>query len=118
MIMDLHGMLEKLFKFSSGYVHYYNKKSYSADYTKVLSSDGSIELTFEFDQIRNFSYMELWAYGSSLRTTEITFCTDGKNFSLSSQISSIQVFLPLVDAITGDSVRRYRRPDPLIPSSQ
>uniref|UniRef100_A0A915C0W7 Discoidin domain-containing receptor 2 n=3 Tax=Parascaris univalens TaxID=6257 RepID=A0A915C0W7_PARUN len=55
-----------------------------------LMTNGSIELIFEFDQIRNFSYMELWAYGSSVRTTEITFCTDGRNFSLSSQISSIQ----------------------------
>ncbi|KHN80511.1 Discoidin domain-containing receptor 2 [Toxocara canis] len=55
-----------------------------------LMTNGSIELVFEFDQIRNFSFMEIWAYGSSLRTIEVTFSTDGKNFSLSSQISSIQ----------------------------
>uniref|UniRef100_A0A915PJ07 Protein kinase domain-containing protein n=1 Tax=Setaria digitata TaxID=48799 RepID=A0A915PJ07_9BILA len=55
-----------------------------------LITNGSVEIVFEFADIRKFTYLEIWAYGTSLRTTEIFFSTDGKKFALASQISSIQ----------------------------
>ncbi|VDO55401.1 unnamed protein product, partial [Onchocerca flexuosa] len=55
-----------------------------------LITNGSIEIVFEFADIQKFAYLEIWTYGTSLRTTEIFFSIDGKKFTLASQISSIQ----------------------------
>uniref|UniRef100_A0A8R1TSP3 Discoidin domain-containing protein n=1 Tax=Onchocerca volvulus TaxID=6282 RepID=A0A8R1TSP3_ONCVO len=51
---------------------------------------GSIEIIFEFADIRKFAYFEIWTYGTSLRTIEIFFSINSKKFTLASQISSIQ----------------------------
>ncbi|EJD76708.1 TK/DDR protein kinase [Loa loa] len=55
-----------------------------------LITNGSVEIVFEFSEIRKFTYLEIWSYGTSLRMTEIFFSTNGKKFALASQISSIQ----------------------------
>uniref|UniRef100_A0A0R3RQM2 Discoidin domain-containing receptor 2 n=1 Tax=Elaeophora elaphi TaxID=1147741 RepID=A0A0R3RQM2_9BILA len=55
-----------------------------------LITNGSVEIIFEFSDIRKFTHLEIWAYGTSLRTTEIFFSPNGKKFALASQISSIQ----------------------------
>ncbi|KAM3729132.1 Discoidin domain-containing receptor [Dirofilaria immitis] len=55
-----------------------------------LITNGSVEIVFEFADIRKFAYLEIWTYGTSLRMTEIFFSPNGKKFALASQISSIQ----------------------------
>ncbi|KAL3989843.1 Protein tyrosine kinase family protein [Acanthocheilonema viteae] len=55
-----------------------------------LITNGSVEIVFEFSDVRKFMYFEIWTYGTSLRMTEIFFSTNGKKFALASQISSIQ----------------------------
>ncbi|XGW35199.1 hypothetical protein V3C99_018878 [Haemonchus contortus] len=51
-------------------------------------TEGMVTLLFEFDQLRNFSEIVLVAYGR-LSNIDVIFSTDGTNFSLSSQISSL-----------------------------
>ncbi|KHJ99540.1 f5/8 type C domain protein [Oesophagostomum dentatum] len=52
-------------------------------------TDGTVTLLFEFDQLRNFSEILLAAYGHRLNSIDVIFSQDGTNFSLSSQISSL-----------------------------
>lgn len=68
------------------YIHTHVQKIYES-----LNSDGTVEIVFEFSDIRKFTHLEIWTYGTSLKMTEIFFSIDGKRFALASQISSIQV---------------------------
>lgn len=70
---------------------YCTQKKKKLVHKHFLNSDGSVEIVFEFSDIRKFTHVEIWTYGTSLRTTEIFFSTNGKKFTLASQISSIQV---------------------------
>ncbi|VDM13407.1 unnamed protein product [Wuchereria bancrofti] len=57
---------------------------------KKKGKNCTVEIVFEFSDIRKFTQLEIWSYGISLRTTEIFFRPNGKKFALASQISSIQ----------------------------
>ncbi|KAK0403581.1 hypothetical protein QR680_017007 [Steinernema hermaphroditum] len=53
-------------------------------------TDGQLDFTFEFDEIRNFSEVTLYCYGVTITRVEMLFSPDGETFSLNSQILSVQ----------------------------
>ncbi|CAD6185537.1 unnamed protein product [Caenorhabditis auriculariae] len=63
-------------------------------------TDGVINLLFEFDRVHNFSDVVLAAFGQRIDQIDVIFSQDGKNFPLSSQISSSE-------RVVNSTERRY-----------
>ncbi|TKR80101.1 hypothetical protein L596_014230 [Steinernema carpocapsae] len=53
-------------------------------------TDGKLDFTFEFDEIRNFSEVTLYCYGVAILRVEMLFSLDGESYSLNTQILSVQ----------------------------